>query len=348
MVYDFSTRLLKRGVAMGALALVLIHVAGTAGFYVIAKGQASLFDAFYMTFITVATIGYAETIDLAGNVPGRVFNVMVAIAGIGAVWVMFSNFTALLLARAADPARQRRKLLKEIGIMQGHYIICGLGRVGSNVARELVATRHAFVAIDESTAALEQFRLHQPGLPDGSYTMTGDACEDDGLQSAGIARAAGVFAVTGDDSRNMLIALTAKQLNPSVRVVARVHDVRNVEKCRRAGADEIVSPDFTGGLRIASAMLRPHAATFMDQMLRRSETLRVEEVHVPDDFRSRPIGELDLRARGYIVVAARGQGEWEFNPPPERSLQAGEVLIAIATPQGKQALQQTLAGLAAE
>jgi voltage-gated potassium channel len=346
MIYDFSTSVLKRGVAMGALALVLIHVVGTVGFYAIAHGQASLFDAFYMTFITVATIGYAETIDLAGNVPGRVFNVLIAIAGIGAVWVMFSNFTALLLARAADPGRQRRKLLKEIGAMRDHYIICGLGRVGSNVARELVATRHPFVAIDDAANALEQFRMHFGERPEGACAMAGDACEDDVLQSAGIERARGVFAVTGDDSRNMLIALTAKQLNPSVRVVARVHDMRNIEKCRRAGADEIVSPDFTGGLRIASAMLRPHAATFMDQMLRRSETLRVEEVHVPANFRARPIGELDLRARDYIVVAARGNGEWEFNPPPEQDLRAGEVLIAIATPQGRQELEQTLAALA--
>jgi voltage-gated potassium channel len=346
MIHDFSTSLLKRGVAAGATALVLIHVVGTVGFYFIGGEGTTLFDAFYMTFITVATIGYAETIDLAGNVPGRVFNVMIGIAGIGAVWVVFSNFTALLLARAADPGRQRRKLLKEVGKMRDHYIICGVGRVGSNVARELNATQHAFVAIDESAPALEQFRLHLPDMRDGSFAMAGDACEDDGLQSAGIAHARGLFAVTGDDSRNMLIALTAKQLNPALRVVARVHDVRNVEKCRRAGADEIVSPDFTGGLRIASAMLRPQAATFMDQMLRRSDTLRVEEVHVPASFRGRPIGELDLRARGYIVVAARGGGEWEFNPPPERELRAGEVLIAIATPEGKRELQQTLAALA--
>ena len=230
--------------------------------------------------------------------------------------------------------------------MQGHYIICGLGRVGSNVARELVATRHEFVAIDDSAAAIEQFRLHLGDSPAGTRTMAGDACEDDALLSASIGKAKGVFAVTGDDSRNMLIALTAKQLNPDVRVVARVHDVRNIEKCRRAGADEIVSPDFTGGLRIASAMLRPHAATFMDQMLRRSETLRVEEVHVPLQFRARPLGELELRAAGYIVVAARGGGEWEFNPPPERPLEPGDVLVAIATPEGKQELQQLVAALA--
>jgi voltage-gated potassium channel len=346
-MYNLSTDLLKRGVVNAALALVVIHVVGTAGFYAIAQGKASAFDAFYMTFITVATIGYAETVDLTGNVAGRVFNVMIAIAGIGAVWVMFSNFTALLLARAADPARQRRKLLKEICMMKEHYIVCGVGRVGSNVARELLATQCAFVAIDESASALEQFRQHFGDLGSQTRLLSADACEDDALQSAGIAHAQGVFAVTGDDSRNMLIALTARQLNPGVRIVARVHDVRNVEKCRRAGADEIVSPDFTGGLRIATAMLRPHAASFMDQMLRRSDTLRVEEVHVPPGFSPRPLGELELRGGNYIVVAARGASDWEFNPPPERQLLAGEVLIAIATPDGKQALQQTLAALAA-
>jgi voltage-gated potassium channel len=345
-MYDISTGLLKLGVARAALALVIIHLIGTVGFYAIAQGKASAFDAFYMTFITVATIGYAETVDLTGNVAGRIFNVMVATAGIGAVWVMFSNFTALLLARAADPARQRRKLLKEMREMKGHYIVCGVGRVGSNVARELVATKCAFVAIDESVSALEQFRQHFGDAGSQTRVLSADACEDDVLLSAGIAHARGVFAVTGDDSRNMLIALTARQLNPGVRIVARVHDVRNVEKCRRAGADEIVSPDFTGGLRIATAMLRPHAASFIDQMLRRSDALRVEEVHVPAGFPSRSLGELDLRAENYIVVAARGSGAWEFNPPPERRLEAGEVLIAIATPEGKQALQQTLMAFA--
>lgn len=231
-------------------------------------------------------------------------------------------------------------------MIRDHYIVCGVGRVGSNVARELIATGNTFVTIDNSVSAIEQFRLHGDANIEKMHTLTADATEDDTLVGAGIATARGVFAVTGDDSKNMLIALTARQLNSGIRIVARVHDVRNVAKCRRAGADEIVSPDFTGGLRIASAMLRPHAAKFMDQMLRRSDALRVEEVQVPAHFRPRPLGELDLRATNYIIVATRGKGDWEFNPPPENDLVAGDVLIAIATTTGKQELQQTLASLA--
>jgi voltage-gated potassium channel len=116
-----TSRALRENLLFAALALVAVHMVGTVGFYWVAQGKASFFDAFYMTFITVATIGYAETIDLSGDVPGRVFNVAIAISGIGCIWVMFSNFTALLLARAMDPARQRARLVKEVRVMQGNH-----------------------------------------------------------------------------------------------------------------------------------------------------------------------------------------------------------------------------------
>src|SRR5207244_6378471 len=117
------------------------------------------------------------------------------------------------------------------------------------------------------------------------------AASDEALRQAGLAHAAGVFAVTGDDSHNLMVALSVKLLHPRVRVVARLHDIGNADKARRAGADEIVSPDFTGGMRIASAMVRPHVVNFMDQMLRTDEALRVEEVVVPQGFAPKPIAD---------------------------------------------------------
>jgi len=152
--------------------------------------------------------------------------------------------------------------------------------------------------------------------------------------------------VTGDDSRNMLIALTAKQLNPAARVVARVHDVRNVEKCRRAGADEIVSPDFTGAVRMASAMLRPQAAGFIDELLRRPDAMRVVDATVPSHATARPLGDLELRASEYLVVGLRSGGEFRLNPGPETPLEPGDVLIALASPAGQRDLQQRLAQMA--
>lgn len=336
-----TARALKVNLVNAAWALLTIHIVGTLGFYVIANGRASVFDAFYMTFITVATIGYAETVDLSGNVPGRLFNVAIAISGIGFVWVMFSNFTALLLARAMDPARQRARLLKEVRMMHGHFIVCGLGRIGFNVVRELSATGHSFVAIEPSQAAIDSYLL-QDRRGDGRVLLA-DASDDDALLDAGLKNAAGVFAVTGDDSKNMLISLSAKQLNPDVRVVARAHDVRNVEKCRRAGADEIVSPDFTGALRMASAMLRPQAAGFIDELLSHPDAMRVVDVAVPVQRASQPLGDLELRGSGYLVLGLRHMGKLELNPGPEMLLKEASVLIVLASATGKRDLEQRLA-----
>lgn len=339
-----TSRALRENLLHAALALVAIHVVGTLGFHWIAQGKASFFDAFYMTFITVATIGYAETIDLTGNVPGRLFNVAIGISGIGFIWVMFSNFTALLLARAMDPARQRARLVKEVRVMQGHYIVCGLGRIGANVARELSATGHPFVAIEPSQAAIESYTL-QHGRSDDRLLMA-DASDDFALIDAGLKHAKGVFAATGDDSKNMLISLSAKQLNPAARVVARVHDVRNIEKCRRAGADEIVSPDFTGATRMASAMLRPQATGFVDELLSHADAMRVVDVAVPAQRAQQALGKMALRGDGYLVLGVRHQGQLEVNPAPEMLLAPGSVLIVLASAPGQRDLEARLASTA--
>lgn len=344
---DHASRALKRNIAQAVLALAVIHAAGAMGYAWLVGGRVTLFDGFYMTFITVATIGYGEIIDLAGNVPARLFTIAIAVSGIGCLWIVFSNSTALLLARTMDPARNRAKLLKETARMRDHFIVCGLGRIGANVARELLATGHPFVGVETSTAAVEKFRQHGGDRAADVRVIAADASDDDTLNAAGIKQARGVFAVTGEDSQNMLIALTAKQMNPAARVVARVHDVRNVEKCRRAGADEIVSPDFTGGLRIATAMLQPLASDFMDEMIRGSDALRLIDVPVPPHFRPCPLGDLELRAAEYLVIGVRLAGDWHFNPGPEMELSPGAALIAMATPTGLAELQRTLSDLAA-
>jgi len=335
-------RALLHNLLLASGALVVVHAIGIVGFLVIDAargGRASAFDAFYMTFITVATIGYAETIDLSGSIWGRVFNVGVALSGIGAVWVMFSNFTALLLARALDPARMRARLIKEVSRMRGHYIVCGLGRIGTGIAQELESTGHACVAVEPLQATADAYHQNREG-PAGLRVIVDDATDDQVLLAAGLEHAVGVFAVTGDDSKNVLICLSAKQLNPKLRVVARVHEVANVAKCRRAGADEIVSPDFSGALRLAGAMLQPQATGFIDELLHRGDAMRVVDVQVPADFQTRPIGDLQLRAREYLVVGLRTEGRLQLNPEPDMMLAPGSALIAMATPAGAAELRR--------
>jgi voltage-gated potassium channel len=326
------------GLISAGLVVLAVHVVGTLGYKVIGGPQVTWLDSFYMTFITVATIGYGEVIDLTGHPGGRIFTIIVAFTGIGAMTYMFSTVTAMILESDLNQSLQRKRMQKAITGLSGHYIICGIGRVGSNVAAELRKTGRRFTVIEESEAVLAAY---VEGHPEALY-VHGDGADDDMLAAAGIDKAAGVFAVTGDDSRNIVISLSAKQLNPRLRVVARVHDIRNADKARRAGADEIVSPDFTGGMRIASAMVRPHVVNFIDQMLHRDDGLRVEEVRMPAGSASRPLGVLADRGRDFILMALRRGESWVFNPHRDQQVMADDVLVVMTNPAGRAAFEALL------
>lgn len=228
---------------------------------------------------------------------------------------------------------------KAIAKLKGHYILCGLGRVGCNVANELVITQRDYVAIDENLQAINEYKEKNSGL----LSLHGDASDDDVLLKAGILEASGIFAVTGDDSMNMMIVITAKQLRPDIRVVARAHEVRNIEKLKKAGADSIVSPDFTGGMRIASSMIRPHVVTFLEEMLRAVGDFRVEEITIPSTFIPRSLGEITARNDHYILIAVRTEdGQSKFNPDASIILEPGQILIVMAGSSGRAELHRQL------
>jgi voltage-gated potassium channel len=324
-----------------AIALAAVLSIGTVGYHLIGGPEYSLFDCFYMTFTTIATIGFGEIIDMSHKPEGRVFTVIIAVFGIGAFLNLFSTTTAFILEGDMNQALRRRRMHKLIDQLRDHYIICGVGRVGGNVALELSHTGREFVGIDHNVPALERY---EEKFPDHLY-LNGDGGDDELLLKAGIRHAAGVFAVTGDDNQNIVIALTAKQLNPAVRVVARCHEVRNIEKARKAGADATVSPDFTGGLRIASAMVRPTVVSFMDEMLKSNDNLRVEEIKIPASFPGRRLEQFVTANRDFLFVAVRETGAWQFNPPPEFLVKPGHILVVIANPRGRQALEQLVGAM---
>ena len=319
--------------------MVAVHVVGAFGFWIISEGKASAIDCVYMVFITVASIGYGEIVDLSHSPGGRVFNMGIAFVGIANLVYLTSKMAAFILEGSFDEVLRRRKMQEEIDRMNGHYIVCGVGRVGSNVVHELVTTERKFVAVDESVEAIEAFHERYPAIP----ALHGDASDDELLVRAGIKRAAGVFAITGDDGKNLLITLAAKHLNRSARVVARCHEVRNIEKLKLVGADDIVSPDFTGGMRIASSMLRPSVVNFLDEMLRTDDKLRVEEIQVPEGFRSRPLSEAAPQSRDFVVLAVRDSKAWEFNPPADYVIRPGHAIVVMAHPEGRRMLERALA-----
>jgi len=328
------------GLIKGVGLLVLIHVIGTVGYMYIGRPDASWIDSFYFTFITVATIGFNETVDLSTHPMGRLFTVFIAVIGIGTMTYLFSTLVALLVESDLNTDLRKKRMEKTIARLSGHYIICGIGRVGSNVANELVKTQRSAVIIEADRAALDRWLEQHPA----TLYLHADAADDAALHLAGVQSAAGVFAVTGDDSHNLMVSLSVKLLNPKARVVARIHDIRNAAKARRAGADDVVSPDFTGGMRIASAMVRPHVVNFMDQMLYSDENLRVEEVIVPAHVPATPLAELVPKSREYLLMATHEHGKWVFNPPDTQLIKPGTTLVLMASPDGRAHLEKSLTG----
>ncbi len=326
-----------------ALALIIVNLIGMIGYKIIGGPQVSWLDGLYMTFITVATIGYGEIIDLSHSPGGRVFTMGIAMIGIGVTGYMISTLTAFILEGDMNQALRRRRMQKNIAALRRHYIICGIGRVGTNVAHELEVTGRHYVVIESDREAIERY-LEK--CPDASWTHA-DSSEDSALLEAGIEHAAGVFAVTGDDSKNLVVTLSAKLLNPAARVVARCHEVNYIDKIRKVGADAIVSPDFTGGMRIVSSMIRPQVVSFLDEMLRADNALRVEEVHIPEGFGANTIGGLKLNRRAFVLLAVRAQDQWEFNPADNFFIGPGNTLVVMTTPEGRKSLEHSLGAAAA-
>lgn len=332
-----------RKIVLSMIALLLVMLIGTVGYRILSDGHSSWMDCLYMTFITIASIGYSEIVDVSGYEYGRLFTIFIGVTGIGTMGYALSTFTAFMLESDLNIEWRRGKMRQKIAKLEGHYIVCGVGRVGSNVVFELTMTGRTCVLIDQNLQHIENCLAKHPHL----LYLQGDATDNDILLAAGVQNARGVFAVAQDDAQNLVISLSAKQLNPKLRVVARCHDVKNVDKTLRAGADEIVSPDFTGGLRLVSAMVRPQVVSFLDDMLKSEDNLRMEEIAVPEGFDSKPLSVINPVSRDFVVLAIRHQKEnWVFNPHAEYVLHAGDVMMVMTTPEGRSRLEQLIQGVA--
>ena len=332
----------SRHLIYAMMALVIIFAVGTLGYRILGGVKYSWLDCFYMTFITISTIGYNEVVDVTRHEYGRLFTVFVGITGIGILGYVISTVTAFILESDLNIALRRKKMKERIEKLEDHYIVCGSGRVGSNVVHELEVTGRPCVVIDNE---IESINKYLEGHPSQLY-LHGNATDDDVLLAAGLMRARGVFAVAHDDNDNLVISLSVKQLNPKLRVVARCHDLKNSDKIKRAGADEIVSPDFTGGLRLVSAMLSPLVVNFLDDLLKSEDSLRMEELILPDHFANKQLNTLYQGSQNFVVLAIRQKkaGKWIFNPSPQHITHEGDVLMIMATPEGRMQLEQQVQG----
>ena len=305
----------KNFTLLGLLSGVLII--GASGYYIIGQGHYSLVDCLYMTVITILTIGYGEIIDMAHNPGGRIFTMIIAFSGIGIATYALSNITSLMVEGRLKDIFWRNRMEREIKKLKGHYIICFAEAVGLYVAHELQVTKRPFVIVEMEKEKIEKA---MKAFPEGLW-VEGDPTDSDTLLKAGIQEAAGLFSVAAEDHLNLVICLTAKQIQPSLRIVSRCRDLKNVEKIKKAGADSVVSPAFIGGLRIASEMIRPTTVSFLDLMLRGKDlNLRVEEVTVPESFSERPIRALNLTQHPHsLLLALKRKEDWVYHPRRRRS-----------------------------
>jgi len=340
---ELIPRDVRRKLLWSGLALVTVLVIGTLGYRLIAGSGTSLVDCFYMTFITVATIGFEETVSLKGHPGGRLFTVLISLGGAGVMTYLVMTLTAFIVEGQINAAFRRRRMERVIERFREHFVVCGAEGAALYILNELRTTSRPFVVVDPDRGLLEKLAAVYPNVA----FIEGDATDNETLQSAGIDQARGLFAVTADDNQNLVVCLTAKQLNPRIRVVVSCQELRNADKMRKAGADSVVSPTYIGGLRMASEMIRPAVVSFLDTMMsRKEEPLRVEEVVVPAGLSPRAVADLDLgRFRHSLLLAVKAKGGWSYNPPRETVVSPGEALVIMTTPEERQQIETALLAL---
>jgi voltage-gated potassium channel len=320
------------GTLLGALI-----VAGTVGYRLI-EGW-SWFDAVYMVVMTVTTIGYGEVHPLSPA--GRAFNLFIMAGGVGLVLLMTGALAAALLEFELQSFFGRRRMGRKIEKLSGHYIICGAGRVGRSAARELARKPVSFVLVDSNPARLEK-------LPSEWLTYLGDATQESTLRDLHVESARGLVAVSTTDATNLYIVLTARGMNPNLKIIARASEEDAEKHLKTAGADSVISPYSFAGHRIAQSFLRPNVLDFLDIATARRGMLdlEIEEIHVEagSPFAGKTIEGSNIRQEhGVIVLAIKNQSGMRFNPQPGDMIQPGDHLIAMGEPASMRRLESMAA-----
>ncbi len=324
------TRELLRKFRVPFLLLFIVLVTGTVGYWYVGGGKYSLVDCLYMTVITILTIGYGEIIDLTNNNWGRLFTILIAFTGIGTATYIISTFTALIVEGQLKETFKKRRMEKGIKKISDHYIICGAGRVGSVIIHELYTTGRPCVVIDNDEEIIQIITEKYPKL----IVVAGDADIEEVLEKAGIKNALGIFASTGDDNQNLVISLTAKYINPNIKVVARCLEAANQQKMKKAGADSVITENFIAGMRMASEMVRPKVVSFLDKMLAdKDKNLRVEEILLKEKYAGMKIADMDMEQfQDTLILAILDDNNWTYSPKGDHVLNAGCSIVVITTP----------------
>jgi voltage-gated potassium channel len=308
-----------------SLLLLLVTIAfGTSG-YVVFEDMPP-FEAFYMTLITISTVGFSEVKPL--SVTGRSITIIIIILGISLLTYTLGQVARIFVEGELRIILGRRKLEKQISELKGHYIICGYGRIGSIIVNELKAANIPLVVIDQDPDSIEELEASE------TLYLNMDATSDDALIEAGLERARGLVTAVSSDADNVFIALSAKGMRPDIFILARASDVKNESKLLRAGASRVVCPYQMGAKRMAEILHKPTVVDFLDHTMMNDQLgLKMEEALINEHaaITGKTVMSSNLRQQfGVIIVAIKRKcGLMVFNPGPNEIFNAGDVIVVL-------------------
>jgi voltage-gated potassium channel len=320
-----------------ASALLITQFGGTLGFILI--DHYPVFDAFYMTLITISTVGYGEIHPL--SYAGRIFNSFLIFFGVTIMLLAVGGMTQAIIELELNQYFGKRRTKKMIDLLHNHYIVCGFGRVGRGAALELQRAGVPFLVVDRNDERVEL------AMKLGMLGVLADATDDQTLSDAGVLKAKGLIAALQTDADNLFVILSAKALNPTLLVSALIGSGQSEKKMRLAGADHVFAPYDMTGNRMAQVMLKPHVSQFIDFTTKGiGLDVGIEQVRVPatTGAASKTLHQMQIRRDlGVIILAIRkSDGRMLFNPPAEAEVESGDYLIAMGETANLQKLEQTL------
>lgn len=306
------------------MGIVCVLVIGTTGYRLI-EGW-SLLDGFYMTVITITTIGFKEVHEL--TVPGKIFTLFIIFTGIGVVGYTVFAGTQLVVEGEINKILTRRRSMKAIEKLRNHFIICGFGRMGSFVCEQLHARGIPFVVVENKVEVQDKI------VQAGHYLSPGDATEEDVLLAASIKNARGLVSVLSSDASNVYVVLTARELNPELEIIARAAEESAQSRLMRAGATRVVSPYQIGGMRMVMGIVKPTVMDFLQvAMDHKKMDVDLAEVRVAENsaYSGKKLIDTDLRKELNLIIIAikKSDGRMEFNPGPNTVIHDNDTLIAM-------------------
>jgi voltage-gated potassium channel len=325
--------LIRENLLPPVIIFLTVYTVGIIGYYLIGyleNTPKSILHCFYQVGILLTAVGFTDILKSHESVAASIFTVFLSLFGIGFLLWMLSTVTGFIVSGKLLSVLGREKMRKKITALKNHFIICGGGETGIHCVEELCSSGTDFVLIDINEEIIDDYQNKHKDI----LFLKEDASEDDVLVDAGIHSAAGLVAALSNDKDNLLLTITARQLNPEIRIVSRAVDLTNIQKLKKAGADAVVCPTRIGGLRMISEMLRPTVTNFLDTMMSDRRMIRIEEaiVEAGSKLAGLTLAEANISAVSDVnVIATRlsNDDDFTYNPRGNTKLDEGTTLVVL-------------------